>query len=150
MNTRHRIGAWNCSESWRFKDGSHSCSHTCFCLQHQSSESPVSPECQKHVAHVGMFSDDSDFSTIDNICVSKLFYLPSLPLSSTTLTRPQGPPPFSQVLVCLRPTSAYGLCLLTVLPPICCFWTLMDQSDSSRLASASVVPTLEALWCQCG
>lgn len=66
--------------------GDSSCSHTCFCLQHQSSESPLSLECQQHLVHVGIFSNDSDFFTIDNICVSKLFYLLSLPLSSTTLS----------------------------------------------------------------
>lgn len=50
------------------------------CLQPPHSELPLS------LGTWGMVSDDSDFSIVDNICVSKLFYLPTLPLTLTTLS----------------------------------------------------------------
>lgn len=61
--------------------GAPSGSQTCF----GPSESPFPLECRMRLAHVGIFSDDSNcLSARDNICVSTLFYLPSLPLASTT------------------------------------------------------------------
>ena len=99
------MGSQRVGHDWetntRFKDGRHRRSHTCSCLQHQPSESRLSLECWKHLAHVGIFSDDSDFFCVtDNICVSKRFYLPCLPLSSSMSSHdwPQSPPLVSLVL----------------------------------------------------
>lgn len=115
----HRIGPWNFNESWGFKDGSHKLLSYLLLPAMSVFWITFLAWMLKALAHVGIFSDDSDFfCTTDNICVSKLFYLPSLPLSSITLSHYLGG--------LLGPTSGYGLCPLTVLLPFICFWTLMD------------------------
>lgn len=80
------------SESWSVQGGEpQAAAELALACSTSSSESAFSLECRAHLAHVGIFSDDSNFfSARDNICVSKLFYLPSLPLSSTTQSHTSG------------------------------------------------------------